>query len=356
MNIFWFLPTAGDSKYLGTTKGNRTVNIDYLQQVAQAVDRLGFEGALLPTGRACEDSWVTASSLIPLTTRMKFLIALRPGMMSPSVAARMASTFDRFSNGRLLLNIVQGGDPVELAGDGLHLSHSDRYELTNEFLTVWRELFEKEVVNYKGDYINIKDGKLDYLSTQKPYPPLFLGGSSDAGLQVAAEHVDYYLTWGEPVEKVEQRINKVKALAAEKGRTLKFGIRMHVIVRETEEEAWQAANDLIKYVDDEVIAKTKEKFKSFDSHAQQSMTSQSVTNKDSLEISPGLWAGVGLAREGAGTALVGTPEQVKENMEKYEKAGIDTFILSGYPHLEEAYRVAELLFPILDTKVQKVQV
>ena len=120
MNVFWFIPTHGDSRYLGVTTGGRAVNLPYLKQVAQAVDSLGFTGALLPTGRSCEDAWVVASSLIPVTSRMKFLVAVRPGITSPSQAARMASTFDRLSNGRLLVNVVTGGDPVELAGDGLH--------------------------------------------------------------------------------------------------------------------------------------------------------------------------------------------------------------------------------------------
>ncbi|MDG5470462.1 FMNH2-dependent alkanesulfonate monooxygenase [Jeotgalibacillus sp. ET6] len=348
MNIFWFLPTAGDSRYLGTTVGKREVTIDYLQQVAQAVDRLGFDGALLPTGRECEDSWVVASSLIPLTERMKFLVAIRPGLTSPAISARMAATFDRISGGRVLLNIVQGGNPVELAGEGLHLSHSDRYKLTNEFLTVWRKLYLEESVQFKGDYLDIRDGKLGHEPVQKPHPPLYLGGTSESAYEVASEHVDYYLTWGEPVEIVKERIQRVRKLAEEKGRKVKFGIRFHVIVRETEEEAWKAANNLIKYVDDEVIEKTREKFKVFDSSAQTTMTQTSLSNKDSLEIRPGIWAGIGLAREGAGTAFVGDPHQVAENMRKYEEIGIDTFILSGYPHLEEAYNVAELLFPVLN--------
>lgn len=348
MNLFWFLPTHGDSRYLGVKKGGRAVDYPYLRQIAQAVDNLGFEGALLPTGRSCEDAWVIASSLIPVTERMKFLVAIRPGLMQPSVAARMASTFDRTSNGRLLINVVTGGDPVEQAGDGLKLDHTERYELTDEFLHIWRDLMSRGEASFSGEYLTVEDGKLLFPPIQKPYPPLYFGGSSDIGQEVAATHVDKYLTWGEPPEQVKEKIDKVRRLAEAKGRKMTFGIRLHVIVRETEEEAWKAANELIKYVDEEMIDQAQNVFSRYDSVGQKRMAElHRGGKKDQLEISPNLWAGVGLVRGGAGTALVGDPETVAKRIREYEEIGIDTFILSGYPHLEEAYRVAELLFPLL---------
>jgi alkanesulfonate monooxygenase len=356
LNVFWFIPTHGDSRYLGVTTGGRAVTFNYLKQVAQAVDHLGYTGALLPTGRSCEDAWVTASSLIPVTSKMKFLVAVRPGIMSPSQAARMAATFDRFSEGRLLINVVTGGDPVELAGDGLHLSHRERYELTDEFLTIWRNLLENREADFTGKYLNVKESKLLYPTVQQPYPPLYFGGSSEIGQEVAAKHVDVYLTWGEPPEKVKEKIDHVKKLASAQGRTVRFGIRLHVIVRETEDEAWDAANDLIRYVDDELIQASQKIFSRFDSVGQQRMTSLHNGSRDHLEISPNLWAGVGLVRGGAGTALVGSPEIVAERMKEYAELGIETFILSGYPHLEEAYRTAELLFPYLPLEQPDVPV
>src|SRR5690606_19280026 len=138
MNVFWFIPTHGDGRYLGTSQGARAVDADYMQQIAAAADRLGYEGVLIPTGTSCEDPWVVASSLAPVTRRLKFLVAVRPGLMSPTLAARMAASLDRISGGRLLINVVAGGDPVELAGDGLFLGHTERYELTSEFLDIWR--------------------------------------------------------------------------------------------------------------------------------------------------------------------------------------------------------------------------
>jgi len=347
MQLLWFIPTHGDGRYLATATGGRAVSFAYLRQIAQAVDDLGYTGALLPTGRSCEDAWIVASTLVSLTRQMRFLVAIRPGLVSPGVAARMAATFDRLSGGRLLINVVTGGDPLELAGDGLHLDHDRRYELTDEFLTVWRAIASGEQANLQGDYFNIQDGKLLFPPVQKPHPPLWFGGSSAIAQTIAAKHVDVYLTWGEPPAQVAEKIAAVKRLAQAQGRTLRFGIRLHVIVRETQSEAWDAANQLIKYVDDEAIAKAQKAYSRMDSEGQRRMTQLHHGSREALEISPNLWAGVGLVRGGAGTALVGDPQTVAARILEYAALGIESFILSGYPHLEEAYRVAELLFPHL---------
>jgi len=347
MEVFWFIPTHGDGKYLGTGRGARAVDFDYMSQIAKAADSLGFGGVLLPTGKSCEDPWIAASALIPATSRLKFLVAVRPGLMSPTIAARMASTFDRISGGRLLINVVTGGDPVELAGEGLHLSHDDRYALTDEFLTVWRKALQGEEIDFQGEHIRIDGGKVLYPPVQQPYPPLYFGGSSDAGHRVAGRHIDVYLSWGEPPEQVAEKIAVVRELAAKQGRTVRFGIRLHVIVREKEEDAWKAADELISFLDDDTIAGAQKILDRFDSVGQRRMMNLHGGSRDSLEISPNLWAGVGLVRGGAGTALVGDPQTVAARMREYADLGIETFILSGYPHLEEAYRTAELLFPLL---------
>ena len=352
MQILWFFPTHGDGRYLGTTYGGRAVNLDYLQQIAQAVDHLGYTGALIPTGRSCEDAWIAASSLISVTQRMKFLVALRPGMTTPSTVARMASTFDRLSGGRLLVNVVTGGDPVEMAGEGLYLSHDDRYELTDEFLQIWRRVVAGETVDFKGKYLDIQGAKLLFPPVQTPHPPLWFGGSSPAAMQVAAKQIDVYLTWGEPPAQVAAKIAQMRQLAEAQGRTLKFGIRLHVIVRHTLNQAWDAANELIEYVDDQAIADAQKALSRTDSEGQRRMSELHGGSKTALEISPNLWAGVGLVRGGAGTALVGDADTVVKRMLEYQELGIETFIFSGYPHLEEAYRVTELLFPHLPLDYQ----
>ena len=347
MNVLWFLPTHGDGRYLGTSIGGRPVDLAYLKQVAQAADSLGYFGVLLPTGRSCEDSWVVASALAPLTERLRFLVAVRPGLQSPTMAARMTATLDRISNGRLLINVVTGGDPQENKGDGIFLSHSERYEVTDEFLTVYRALLRGETVEYTGKHIHIEDGRMLFEPVQRPYPPLYFGGSSEAANAVAAEHVDKYLTWGEPPAEVAAKVATVRKLAEARGRKVTFGIRLHVIVRETTEEAWDAADALIRYLDDDTIAAAQKVFSRMDSEGQRRMAALHGGRRDKLEVSPNLWAGVGLVRGGAGTALVGDPETVAARMREYADLGIDTFILSGYPHLEEAWRFGELVLPLL---------
>ena len=159
-NILWFLPTHGDGRYLGTSIGGRDVNFNYLRQIAQAADQLGYFGVLLPTGRSCEDSWIVASSVAPFTERLRYLVAVRPGLQSPTVAARMTATLDRITNGRLLINVVTGGDPVENKGDGIFLDHDARYAVTREFLSVYSDLLAGKTVDFQGEHIRIEDGRL----------------------------------------------------------------------------------------------------------------------------------------------------------------------------------------------------
>ncbi|MCK4151493.1 MULTISPECIES: FMNH2-dependent alkanesulfonate monooxygenase [Ralstonia solanacearum species complex] len=360
MQVFWFLPTHGDSRYLGTAEGARQVDQAYLQQVAVAADTLGYEGVLIPTGRSCEDPWIVAASLIPATRRLRFLVAVRPGLVAPTLAARMAATFDRLSQGRLLVNLVTGGDPGELAGDGLFLDHAQRYEASAEFIRIWRETLaashEGAALDYTGRHLSVKGARVLFPPVQRPHPPVYFGGSSEAAHALAAEQVDTYLTWGEPPAAVAEKIADVRRRAARHGRTVRFGIRLHVIVRETEDAAWQAADTLISKLDDDTVARAQAAFRKMDSAGQQRMAALHANgigrSRAELEISPNLWAGVGLVRGGAGTALVGDPHTVAARMREYADLGIDTFVLSGYPHLEEAYRFAELVFPLLPRAVR----
>jgi alkanesulfonate monooxygenase len=362
MKILWFIPTHGDSRYLGTAQGARVADFAYFKQIAIAADTLGYEGVLLPTGRSCEDSWVVAASLIDATRRLKFLVALRPGLVAPVQSARMAATLDRLSGGRLLVNLVTGGDAEELAGDGQFLPHAQRYEQSSEFLQIWREALavshRGEAFDYEGRHLRVAGGKLLYPPISRPYPPVFFGGSSEEAHELAASQVDTYLTWGEPPAAVAAKLADVRERAAKQGRELEFGIRLHVIVRETEDAAWRAAAELVQHLDEKVVAAAQAKFAQMDSVGQRRMAElhkgqfNKADVREGLEISPNLWAGLGLVRGGAGTALVGSPQQVAERIKEYAALGLNYFVLSGYPHLEEAHRFAELVFPLLPLDVQ----
>ncbi len=350
-DMLWFLPTGGDGRYLGAAAGQRVSDNRYLRAVAEAADQLGYTGVLLPTGNACEDALVTAASIMPFTERLRFLVAIRPGHTLPGEAARQHAALDRLSGGRLMLNVVCGGNPADLAGDGLHLGHDERYDQAADFLQIWRGLMAGETVNYQGQYLSAEKGRLLFPPVQAPHPPIYFGGSSPAAHALVAAQADAYLTWGEPPDAVAEKIADVRRRAAEHGRTLRYGIRLHLIVRETEGEAWDAARSLIRHLSDDTIETAQRKMATeSDSVGQRRMLALHGGSRERLEVSPNLWAGVGLVRGGAGTALVGDPQTVAERIREYQAVGIDTVIASGYPHLDEAYRVAELLFPLLGVK------
>ena len=341
--IFWFIPCAGDGRHLGAA--TRPNGFPYLASVAQAADALGFDGALLPIGPQSEDTIVVGSALLSLTRRLRLLVAVRPGLISPILAARISASLDRISDGRANLNVVSGSGRFDF--EGLPLSHEERYELTREWLAAFRGAFGGEAVNLKGKHIHIENGKALLPSVQRPYPAIYFGGSSDEARSVAAEHVDVYLSWGERPDDVAAKFADVRRQAEARGRRLRFGLRAHIIVRETEEEAWQEAERLIEHLTDEQIAKAQAGFAASESIGQQRMAQLHRGSRESLRIGKNLWAGVGLVRGGAGTAFVGSPANIARAMSDYQDAGVETFILSGYPHLEEAYRTAELLFPAI---------
>ncbi|GAA0409635.1 alkanesulfonate monooxygenase [Acrocarpospora corrugata] len=354
----WFLPTTGDSRSIvggghGLGRGHgraafRPPTIEYLGQIARSAEQLGFEAVLTPTGTYCEDAWLVTAALTQVTTRLKFLVAFRPGLLSPTLAAQMAATYQRISGGRLLLNIVTGGEETEQRRFGDHLGKDERYARTDEFLSIVRGAWNGRF-DFSGDYYDVEDARV--AEAPDPLPELYFGGSSAAAGPVAAKHVDVYLTWGEPPAAVAEKLNWIRKLAAEQGRTLRFGIRLHVITRDTSAEAWAEAERLLDRIPAEDIAKARKLLGQSASVGQQRMLAlhagfQGGKVRD-LEVHPGLWAGVGLVRGGAGTALVGNHAEVADLIEEYTALGIDEFVLSGHPHLEEAYWFGEGVLPEL---------
>ena len=361
----WFLPTSGDGRnvtnvidVLGQTSMSRPADVAYLTEVAQAAERAGFEAVLTPTGSGCEDAWVTCAAVAQHTEKLKFIVAFRPDAIQPAWAAHQGATFQRLTHGRLLINVVTGGDPFEQRSFGDHLDKESRYRRTGEFLEILRRSWSGEIYDHEGEFFKLEQGGLRRSLDGYEVPRIYFGGASPPGIAVAAKHADTYLTWGEPLEAVAAKVNNVREKAESEGRAMRFGLRIHVISRDTEAEAWLEADRILDSIDPGAVAAAKEKFARMESTAQSKMTELShsgeggtAASREDLMIAPNLWAGVGLVREGAGTALVGSHQQVADRLLEYRDVGIDEFILSGYPHLEEALRFGENVRPLLDRAV-----
>ncbi|MFE6752075.1 LLM class flavin-dependent oxidoreductase [Streptomyces sp. NPDC057684] len=357
LTFHWFLPTNGDSRHVvggghGTpvtaAGGDRPPSIGYLTQIARAAEDLGFVGALTPTGAWCEDAWLTTAMLSQQTERLKFLVAFRPGFVSPTLAAQMASTYQRQTGGRLLLNVVTGGESREQRAYGDFLDKDARYARTGEFLEIVRGLWAGDTVDLAGEHLQVQDARLARLPD--PVPEVYFGGSSPVAGEIAARHSDVYLTWGEPPAQVAEKIARIRGLAEKEGRTVRFGIRLHVITRDTSEQAWAEADRLLQGFDPATVRSVQEGLARSESEGQQRMLALHGGSSGSLEIHPNLWAGIGLVRGGAGTALVGSHDEVADRVEEYHRIGIDEFVLSGYPHLEEAYWFGEGVLPRLHAR------
>lgn len=346
IRVHWFLPTGGDSRDVEGTGGghHRAPTIDYLSQVAVASDDLGFDGILTPVGSWCEDPWVVTTQLAARTENLKYIVAIRPGATVPTQIAKMSATYQRVTGDRLILNVVTGGEEKELNRFGDWEEKDDRYLRTGEFLKILRGSFEGPY-DFEGEKYKVVGATSGPLPA--PIPEIHFGGMSPAAEQVAARYADVHHSWGEPIEDMKVRIERISSLAAEHGRTLKFGLRLHAISRDTADEAWAETERLISQMDPEVIAKTVEAQKQSGSSGQRRMAELHGGSTDGLVIGPNLWAGIGLVRGGAGTALVGSHEEIADRIEEFYDAGIEEFILSGHPHLEEAYTVGEGLLPVL---------
>jgi alkanesulfonate monooxygenase len=354
LKLHWFLPTNGDSRHVvggghgvptGQAGGDRPASVGYLGQIARSAEQLGFEGALTPTGAWCEDAWLTTAMLASVSERLRFLVAFRPGLTSPTLAAQMAATFQNLSGRRLLLNVVTGGEAHEQRAYGDFLDKEARYSRCGEFLHVVRALWRGETVDFRGEHLAVEGARLT--SVPEPQPTVYFGGSSAPAGAVAARHADVYLTWGEPPAAVKKKIAGIRDLAAAEGREVRFGIRLHTITRDTADEAWAEADRLLNAVDGDTISAVQRGLGRSESEGQRRMLALHRGRRDDLEVAPNLWAGVGLVRGGAGTALVGSHVDVADRIEEYHRLGIDEFILSGYPHLEAAYWFAEGVMPVL---------
>ncbi|MEV2236895.1 LLM class flavin-dependent oxidoreductase [Micromonospora sp. NPDC049891] len=350
--LYWFIPAHGDGRDVAKSATGETLtrpprrdpDVAYLAQVARAADGLGFTGALVPFGMFCEDPWLVSAALAAQTTRLRFMLALRTGLISPPLVAQMAATLQRISGGRLLFNVVTGGDHDEQRRYGDALPHDERYARTAELLEVLERAWAGQEFDFRGEHYQVDRGRV-----VRPYPlrtPIFVGGSSPAAQAVAARHADVYLAWGESPAGLAELIGAARRLADGHGRVLAFGTRYHVIARDTADQAWQVAQELLDGMEPSRIREAQARFRRSESVGQRRMTAL-TQDAAGLAAYPNIWAGYGLVRPGAGAALVGSHDEVADRIAELHAMGIDHLILSGQPHLEEVYRFGEGVLPRL---------
>src|SRR6476661_7947083 len=295
LKFHWFLPTNGGDgrQVVGGGHGveaipsGRPASVAYLGQVARGAEDMGFDAALTPAGAWCEDAWLSTAMLSQVSQRLKFLVAFRPGLISPFLAAQMAGTFQNLTGGRLLLNVVTGGESHEQRMFGDFLDREERYQRCDEFLTIVRALWRGETVDFEGRHLRVENASLGQIPD--PVPEIYFGGSSPAAGDVAAKHADVYLTWGEPPAAVAEKVAWIRRLAEAQGRTVRFGIRLHTITRDTAGEAWDEADRLLAAIDDATIESVQAGLARSESEGQRRMCELHRGGRGELEVSPNLW-------------------------------------------------------------------
>jgi alkanesulfonate monooxygenase len=374
IDYFWRLPMHGDGRKAhdkhtrgewNTSTASRVAPrtdddtfgyIDYLSQVARAAEISGFHGALIPIFRFTDEPWMVAAALARETRRLRLLIALQPHFIQPAYAAQMAASLQRISRGRVEWNVISGGDPVAQRGYGDFNDHDERYARTSEFLDVVRGVTAGAPFDYEGRHYRVQGGGLLEPLVRQDVPRIWLAGASDASMRVASRHADVHLTWGEPLAKQREVIDAAKRAFEANGveREIRFGMRIDILARETEEQSWADLRRMHDTVDDATRAY------SFAGRAARSGgTSESVgaqrqrnlaggsTAFDDLVAGRNVWAGMSAIRGGPGCVLVGSHEQVAERLAEYVDSGVSSFILASNGHLEEAYRVGEEVLPLV---------
>lgn len=353
LDLLWFCQLAADGEFIGTTPERRPT-LAYISSLVETAAEMGFSSLLTATNFHAEhEAWTASIATLARTQGAGLLIAVRPGMFHPAIFAKMVATAANLFPGRVRINVVTGSNPAENAMYGDMESHAERYARTREFIAILRDLWRGEPIDHESERFPFRGA---IVSPVPPAPvPIYLGGHSDDAQRIAAELADVYLVWGDTVEGIEARLTTMRAQEERVARLvdsrLRYGLRCHVVVRETENEAWAAAERLISRIDPAVRRRFIEASMAVDSEGQRRQ--QALAASSSLVVEPHLWAGVGLARSGVGVAIVGDPTQVAAKLRAYQALGISTFILSGYPHLEECRRFGEMVMPLLRQNAER---
>ena len=355
----WFIPIDGDGERIGTDRAEREPSFDYLRKVVETAEARGFHSLLIPTrfsnglfeeAAPLAETWTTATALAAVTERIRFLVAVRPGFVAPGLFARMAATLDQISGGRIDLNIVPGGIQGDMERLGVTSNHEQRYEQAEEFIAACRALWATPgaPVDFDGDTVRLR-GAIASPGATTPGPQWYLGGASEAALRLAARQGDTLLMWIQPVDDTAALMTRARAAAVAESRSLRFGLRTHLVVRDDEAEAWRAANELIADASDRVLA---QRGRAVAGTSMVGAAAQAARHEDH-RVSERLWNGISLVRVNLGTAIVGTPDQVAAELQRYWELGIDEFILSGFPHVEECHRVADDVLPLVRERISE---
>jgi alkanesulfonate monooxygenase len=349
----WFIPIDGDGERIGTLKAERPPTFDYLKKVVRTAEDEGYYSQLIPTrfanGLFNEDqplaeTWTTATALAAVTTRIRFLIAVRPGFISPGLFAQMASALSNISGGRIDINVVPGGIQGDFERLGVTSSHEQRYTIADEFIEACKRLWDApgRPVKFAGEIVRL-EGAMVSPGPVGAGPRWYLGGASPSALALAGKRADSLLMWIQPVDEIASLMARAREVFEANHRIPEFGLRTHLIVRDTESQAWEAADDLISTAADKVREQRDSQVRGT------AMVGAAVQARarEQHRVTERLWNGISTVRVNCGVAIVGTPEQVAEELLRYWDLGIDEFILSGYPHVEEASRVARDVIPLV---------
>ena len=346
VEISWFAPLCdGDDDFLGKRNPNYKSNWYNTKNIVEAADKLGYKNILCPSSyQVGQDTLTFIAGMAPLTKEINFLAAIRCGEIHPPMLARTIATLDHMLEGRLTLNIISSNLP------GMELDSTERYLRSKEVIEILKQCWTKNRLDFNGKYYQFD------LTTQpvKVYqqnggPLLYFGGYSEAGMELCAEHCDVYLMWPDTENKLVELMKNISERAKKYNRTVQFGLRVHVIVRETEEEARSYADNLISKLDLSLGENIRNRSQDAKSLGVARQTELREKSDEKFFVEPNLWTGIGLARSGCGAAIVGNPDQVITKINKYQKMGIRSFIFSGYPHLQECKIFAKLVLPKINT-------
>lgn len=342
----WFIPTSGDTSAMGDPSKHIPNSLEHFARVGVAAENAGFEYVLCPTSAQCWDAWVTAAFVAARTEKLKFLVALKPGYIHPVQLARMVGTFDQISGGgRILINLIAGLSAAETAAEGQLESKELRYDKMEEEIQFLQRLVSEEDVVMKGKYYHVDKPTIPVRAIQKPHPQFFLGGGSEMAAEISAKYSSTHLFWGDYPEKIAVEIKKLRERAARYGREneLRFSMRLQVICRETEDEAWAFAEHLVANTEERkaILERRKSGFNSVANARQFELAQQGS------KLTAHLWTGMSAVRQGGAIAVVGTPDQVAGQLNEFVDAGCSGFCLSGFPHIDEAEIFGKHVMPLV---------